>query len=80
MPPLLDSFSEDELRDCIQNMDSSVLEQIRSIPCHSQAVERNDKLVSEAAGYARTEDNRTGYINSVLKSRKERPTFNSKKD
>jgi hypothetical protein len=48
-------------------------------PCHSQRVEQIIPLVSMAANKCGPKD-REGYIKNVLKSRKEMPKFDTKKD
>lgn len=52
---------------------------IKKNPCHSQAVERCVKLVSEASATV-TQIHRHGFILNKIKSRKVMPIFNSKKE
>ena len=53
---------------------------IPAFPCHSQAVERQIKLVTEASASVCGADDRDGFIRSRLHSRLNIPRFNSKKD
>lgn len=68
-PPVLKGVDLDEL-----NID------MLQYPCHTQAVERCVKLVTEASSKVCGEENREGYIASQIQSRKEIPKFESKKD
>lgn len=49
-------------------------------PCHSQAVERCVKIVTEAALAVSGYEARDGFILGKLKSRSMMPKFNTKKD
>lgn len=51
-----------------------------SFPCHSQAVERHVKLVTEAASNVAGVERQTGYIRSKINSRNKMSQFDSKKD
>jgi len=51
-----------------------------SFPCHTQAVERAVKLVTEASGCVVKSSERDGYILAKLQSRKKIPRFDAKKD
>ena len=74
-PPLTASFSDHDLSDLIRNPLS-----IPRFTCHSQAVERAIKLVTEAAGTVIGPEVRDGYIRQKIKSRREISKFDSKKD
>lgn len=50
------------------------------LPCHTQAVERCVKIVSEAAGKVAGSESRNGYIRVKLQSQNIMPNFNSKRD
>ena len=50
------------------------------LPCHTPAVERSVKLVTEASGCLVNSSERDGYILAKLDSRKKIPQFESKKD
>ena len=49
-------------------------------PCHTQAVERVIKLVTEAAAAVSGQERRDGYIRATLKSRIIMPVFETKKN
>ena len=53
---------------------------IENFPCHTQAVERCIKLVTEASQSVCGENRRDGFIRSRKESRKRIPYFNTKKD
>ena len=74
-PPLTVSFSEHDLSDLIRNPLS-----IPHFTCHTQAVERAIRIVTEAAGAVIGPEARDGYIRQKMKSRKEISRFDSKKD
>lgn len=46
---------------------------VYDLPCHTQAVERTVKLVTEASKAVVGQENRHGFILNTLKSRKEMP-------
>lgn len=75
-PPLLANVSKDDLKDLYK---SDLGKTIAQIPCHSQAVERNVKLVTEAAASV-TEKHRHGFILNTISSRAKMPKFSSKKN
>ena len=56
------------------------LHSIPSLPCHTQAVERCIKLVTEASQKVCGAKARDGYIINTLKSQKKNPKLDSKKD
>ena len=74
-PPLTVSFSEHDLSDLIRNPLS-----IPHFTCHTQAVERAIRIVTEAAGAVIDPEARDGYIRQKIKSRKVISRFDSKKD
>lgn len=78
-PPLTMKFSLQDLKDIAENGENSVLwqsEQI-TIPCHTQAVERCVKMVTECSAQV-TSKRRDGAILAKLKSRSIMPEFTSK--
>jgi hypothetical protein len=77
-PPLLSKFSEDEIMTLIRDKDYSVI-QFPRLPCHTQAVERCVKLVTEASVAVCGEEARDGYIRVRLESRRIMPVFDTKK-
>ena len=50
------------------------------LPCHSQAVERAVKTVTEASAKLSKKKDREGYIKAQIESRSGLPTFESKQD
>ena len=56
------------------------LKQLLDFPCHTQAVERHVKLVTEASKSVYGYKNRHARILSTLKSRTIMPSFETKKD
>jgi hypothetical protein len=50
------------------------------LPCHTQAVERAVKAVTEASGILYNNADKEGFIKSQIESRKVTPKFDSKKD
>lgn len=78
-PPLTTKFSQQELQALAENGEHSALwhsEQF-SIPCHTQAVERCVKLVTECSAQV-TDKRRDGVIRTKFKSRSIMPLFTSK--
>ena len=77
-PPLTSFMGTAEIEKFI---DSGALPNIaawNNIPCHTQAVERHIKLVTEAAGKVCGLERREGMILSTLRSRSKMPTFETK--
>lgn len=72
-PPFTRSLTEEGIRFLIQANDFPLF------PCHSQAVERHVRLVSEASSLVFGAKERDGLIRSRIKSRKELPKFETKK-
>ncbi|KAB0805378.1 hypothetical protein PPYR_02348 [Photinus pyralis] len=81
-PPLTIGLSEAVLlNDFVKNPGTSMrFSEIKSYPCHTQAVERAVKIVTEASGTVCGSDNRDGVIRAKLESRKIMPSFGSKQD
>lgn len=78
-PPLTMKFSLQELRDLVDNGEQSAIWHSTefSIPCHTQAVERCVKVVTECSAQV-TSKRRDGIIRAKLKSRNIMPNFTSK--
>lgn len=53
---------------------------LEDIPCHTQAVERHVKLITEAAAFVCRENARDGFIRARLGSREQMPKFLTKSD
>jgi hypothetical protein len=81
-PPLTKTLSEEELMDIVSKGENSELwhSEIFQLPCHTQAVERCVKLVTEASRKVADDIRRDGYIRTVLGSRALMPSFETKND
>lgn len=80
-PPLTMKFSPQDLISIAENGENSDLWQSEnfSIPCHTQAVERCVKMVTECSATV-TSKRRDGIIRSKLKSRSAMPKFTTKSE
>lgn len=78
-PPILKQISTEELECFIVRGEENKIDFLR-LPCHTQAVERSVKTVTEASGTLCSKSAREGYIKSKIESRKLMPKFDSKKD
>jgi hypothetical protein len=78
-PPVMMTITDDELRGLIA---ADVTPEIHfaRLPCHTQAVERCVKLVTEASAAVCGEKSRDGFIRSRVASRQMMPMFKSKCD
>ena len=74
-PPLTKHLTNDELQKCID-----VPLEVPFYPCHTQAVERAVKMVTEASASVIGEEERDGLIRQKVKSRSIIPKIESKKD
>lgn len=77
-PPLTLNMSDEALKDIVKN-GLGKCQNINDFPCHTQAVERCIKLVTEASSAVCGENKRDGFIRARLLSRQQMPNFNSKK-
>ena len=77
-PPCTRNITKDELNIFIQTGEpfTSIFTQT---PCHTQAVERSVKLITEASTKVSGQTNREAYIQCTLQSRKEITSFDTKK-
>ncbi|GBL85112.1 hypothetical protein AVEN_221331-1 [Araneus ventricosus] len=78
-PPMLRDLSEDDIKSLI-NSDTTPIREIQKFPCHTQAVERWIKLVTEASNKVCGHDARDGSIRATLKSWSVMPNFSKKSD
>jgi len=78
-PPLLEDISVDELEMLVASGETPVTDFLR-YPCHTQAVERAVKLITEALASVCGEKARDGFIRVRLESRTIMPYFNTKED
>ncbi|CAH1112821.1 unnamed protein product [Psylliodes chrysocephalus] len=66
-PPLVLKLSDNCLQQLIAEKETIIID---SFPCHTQAVERCVKIVTEASLKVRGETSRDGYIKAKLEARK----------
>ncbi|GBL96161.1 hypothetical protein AVEN_118716-1 [Araneus ventricosus] len=78
-PPMLRDLSEDDIKSLI-NSDTTPIREIQKFPCHTQAVQRCNKLVTEASNKVCGHEARDGYIRATLKSRSVMSNFSKKSD
>ena len=76
-PPVTKNMTLEDVQRSSQEGSSTPL-LISTAPCHSQAVERHIKLITEASGKVMGEESRDGFVRAVLKSRSLCPKFESK--
>ena len=79
-PPLLQRVSDEEMWAKISTANTATEWNFHKFPCHTQAVERCVKLVTEASSKLVGEKNRDGFIRTTLLSRASMPSFSSKRD
>jgi hypothetical protein len=77
-PPVTRHLDTAEIERYIETGDIS--QEIPIFPCHTQAVERLIKLVTDASSAVSGESARDGYIRSRIYSRSKIPRFNTKSD
>ncbi|KAG5871645.1 hypothetical protein JTB14_032282 [Gonioctena quinquepunctata] len=78
-PPSTMGLPVEVLIDIVKNPDTSMLfSEIKSYPCHTQAVERAIETVTEASASVCGSENRDGVIRAKLESREIIPSFGSK--
>ena len=75
-PPVMDGFSDQQIRGFVANSDDVVT--LEHFPCHTQAVERHVKLVTESSAAVCGQQQRDGFIRSRIESRRVMKTFNTK--
>ncbi|KAE8746239.1 hypothetical protein FOCC_FOCC007111 [Frankliniella occidentalis] len=79
VPPVLRSISNKELINGLSE-DSAIEWDFQKFPCHTVAVERTVKLVTEASQAVYGPEARDRFIRTTLKSRQQIPKFASKSD
>ncbi|XP_050502649.1 uncharacterized protein LOC126881949 [Diabrotica virgifera virgifera] len=79
-PPLLRRVSDEEMWAKISTANTPEEWNFHKFPCHTQAVERCVKLVTEASSKLVGAKNRDGFIRTTLLSRASMPSFSSKQD
>ncbi|GBN33705.1 hypothetical protein AVEN_61571-1 [Araneus ventricosus] len=78
-PPMLRNLSEDDIKSLF-NSETTPIRETQKFPCHTQAVERCIKLVTEASNKVCGHEVRDSYIRATLKSRSIMPNFSKKSD
>ena len=78
-PPLFINGQTTDIKTCIQNKTFPPLDFVK-YPCHTQAVERSIRLVSEASSAVSGEDARDGFIRARIQSRGIMKSFNTKRE
>lgn len=78
-PPLTKDINDDELQQLIRSAEDSAITFPR-FPCHTQAVERCVKIVTESALTVVGEHARDGLVRARLEARKIMPSFETKRD
>lgn len=77
-PPLTIRISDDELKSMVKSVPTEI--RIAKFPCHTQAVERCVKLVTEASAAVCSDEARDGFIKARVESRRQLPQFETKSD
>lgn len=77
-PPLTLNISDEDLKAIVKS-GLGTYQNIKDFPCHTQAVERCIKLVTEASIAVCGKNKRDGFIRARLLSRQRMPTFDTKK-
>jgi hypothetical protein len=75
-PPILSHISNEELEARLHENNLNL--QIIDFPCHTQAVERCVKIVTEASRCVIGENSRDGFIRNRIESRSKMPSFGHK--
>ena len=78
-PPILSSIEADELKSLVFENQNKLKESLK-LPCHTQAVERMVKIVTEASSRVHSFEARDSFIRARLAARKKLPKFSTKKD
>jgi len=77
-PPVLRNISNEKLVAKLSDQKCSPEWEFNKFPCHTVAVERMVKLVTEASAKVYGQDSRDRYIRSTLQSRAALPKFDNK--
>jgi hypothetical protein len=78
-PPATKSLSDEELESLVRSEETPVV-QFPRFPCHTQAVERCVKAVTEASIAVMGQEARDGFIRARINARAIMPTFETKKN
>lgn len=79
-PPITVPLTEVQLQEIVDDPEHSAISYVKDYPCHTQAVERAVKMVTEASTTVCGYERRDGAIKSRLESRSIMPKFETKKD
>jgi len=79
-PPVTMSMSDDDLREFIREPTTTPVVTFDRYPCHTQAVERCIKVVTEALQSVYGKNRRDGFIRTRLESSAKMPVFETKRD
>ena len=71
-PPITCNLTDYDIEEAIK---SGSMPHLEKYPCHTQAVERHIKVVTDAAKWVYGKEHREGYIRAKLKSRKRCPNI-----
>ncbi|GBM46611.1 hypothetical protein AVEN_95606-1 [Araneus ventricosus] len=77
-PPLLRRFTNQEIWSKVQSGGTANGLNLEKFPCHTQAVKRCVKLVTEASQKVVGSNSRDGFIRTTLLLRSSMPSFSSK--
>lgn len=78
-PPVLRDVTDEEFLSIVESKGDENLTFLK-LPCHTQAVERSVKTVTEASMQLCDKKSREGYIKAKIEARKLMPKFESKRD
>ena len=78
-PPMMKNLSNEEV-DAWVSLENPRKYPLLELPCHTQAVERHIKLVSEASAKAVSAEAKDGIVKTTIRSRIQIPSYCSKKD
>lgn len=79
-PPVLSNFDANDFQSMLDTNNIPMDWKFSDFPCHTQAVERTVKLVTEASNKVYGKENRDSHILATLESRAKMPKFESKQD
>lgn len=78
-PPILKTISDGNIQLFVEQKGEGDICLLR-LPCHTQAVERAVKTVTEASSTLCYKSDKEGFIKAQIESRRVMPKFDSKKD
>ena len=78
VPPLTKDIASECIMDCLNRNQLDIELKFLNLPCHTQAVERHIRVVTEVSSRVSGQSQREGTIMTTLISRKKMPKFNFK--